>query len=116
MPDPIANHNGLADYGAMLISQKELPRWATKVIDILSWVLPAIAAGLSIRSGVESLGQMDHRAAMLAIAAAFFSAIGVLFTNWASRIRDRRLSRALALAALGTDMADHALSRSPPFF
>ncbi|MGH7096659.1 MAG: hypothetical protein ACREE4_03230 [Stellaceae bacterium] len=116
MPDPIANHDGLADYGVLLNPQKEPPLWVTKVVDKLSWASPVIAAVLSIGSGIEALWQMDRSAAMLAIVAAVFGAAGVWFTNCASRIRDRRLSRALALAALGTDMADHALRSSPPWF
>ncbi len=85
-----------------------------KIIDDLSWVLPILAAILSIWGGVEALQKADRCAAYLGIAAGVLAAFGVLCTGWASRIRDGRLAEARSLGALGVSMAETA-ERIPPY-
>lgn len=57
----------------------------------------------------------DHYAAIFGIAAGVASAVGILITGWASRIRDGRLAVAHSLDALGVDMADEAQRALPHF-
>ena len=100
----------------LLYPPKEPPKFARKVIDILSWGLPAIAAALSILGGIEALNGADNYAAELGIAAGVLSAIGIMFTNWASRIRDNRLRVAHALGERGFEWGAEAIARGPDSF
>lgn len=95
----------------LLYPPKEPPAFAVKVIDILSWALPAIAAALSIWGGIEALKRADNYAAGLGIAAGALSAFGIIFTNWASRIRDNRLKIAHALGERGFQWGAQAIAR-----
>ena len=103
----------IADYDPLINPPKEPPPRVTETVDFLSWALPVIAAILSVLGGVEALYQADRCAALFAISGGIVSALGVLATNWASRIRDVRLSQARNLGALGVDMADYAMKRTP---
>lgn len=103
----------IADYDPLIIPPKEPPPRVTETVDFLSWALPVIAAILSVLGGVEALYQADRCAALFAISGGIVSALGILATNWASRIRDVRLSQARNLGALGVDMADYAMKRTP---
>ncbi|WP_114913325.1 hypothetical protein [Acidibrevibacterium fodinaquatile] len=84
--------------------------WLTR----LSWVLPIGAAVFSIGAGICGYRADDKAAAMLGIAGGLASAGGVIFTGWVSRVQDRRLATALAMASLGVDMASKAQFRSMP--
>jgi|SRR5215469_17711951 len=95
----------------LLYPPKEPPAFAVKIIDILSWALPAIAAALSIWGGIEALNHADNYAAGLGIVAGIVSALGVIFTNWASRIRDNRLKVAHALGERGFQWGAQAIAR-----
>jgi hypothetical protein len=107
---------GLVDYEPLLNPKRGIPPWAERAVDLLSWGLPAIAAICSIGSGVAAWRGADTWAAGLGIAGGVVGALGVVFTNWASRIRDGRLAAARNLGALGVDMANDALERFPPEF
>lgn len=104
---------GLVDYEPLLNPKPQLPAWAQRVVDRLSWGFPAIAAICSIGSGGAALWKADAWAAGLGIAGGVVGALGVWFTNWASRIRDNRLDEARNLGALGVDMAQDAHNRMP---
>ncbi len=88
--------------------RRELSPRQVKAIDVLSWTLPVVAAGSSIAGGIAALNRIDERAAWLGIAGGVASAAGVIFTGWASRIRDERLEVAHALGALGVETAGQA--------
>jgi hypothetical protein len=100
----------------LLYPPKELPACAVRAIDFSSWAFPAVAATLSICGGIAALERADNYAASLGIAAGVLSALGVVFTNWASRIRDSRLRVAHALGQHGFSMAADALTRGPGTF
>jgi hypothetical protein len=86
------------------------------IIDRLSWTLPVCAALLSVGGGFTALQGIDRLAAILGIFGGIFSAAGVIFTGWASRIRDGRLAVAHALGALGIDIAERTQSILPSGF
>lgn len=110
-----SKNNGLVDYGPLINPPREPPPNMVRAIDALSWALPILSAILSISCGVLAFRKVDDWAAILGISAGIASACGVLFTGWASRIRDRRLAVAHSLGALGVDMADRAQSLHPNF-
>jgi len=83
------------------------------VIDALSWFLPAVAAVSSVGAGIAALSHADACAALLGIGGGAIGFVGVVFANWASRIRDGRLAIAHAVASLGLDVAAHTQSRLP---
>src|ERR1700733_14312372 len=85
-------------------------------IDTPSWLLPVLAAIFSVAAGGEALRQDDSAAAFLGIAGGVASAFGVLFTGWASRIRDERLEVAHSLGNLSLNIASDAMSRTPVGF
>jgi hypothetical protein len=89
-----------------------LPK-TVRAIDFGSWAFPALAAVCSVASGVTALDHWDASAALLGIAGGVFGALGVAFTNWASRIRDARLEEARSLGSLGIDIAQDAQNRLP---
>lgn len=60
--------------------------------DVLSLAFPIAAGLLSVGSGIGALRGMDNLAAMLGILAGVVSALGVIFTGLASRVRDGRLA------------------------
>jgi hypothetical protein len=103
----------MTDYAPLLDPRPDPPQWAVVTSDALSWALPVIAAGASIVAGIEALNGADRIAAMLAIGAGVASALGVVVTNWSSRIRDRRLERAMALAGIAMDTVEFANRRQP---
>jgi hypothetical protein len=104
------------DCDSLLNPQKELSPKVESAIDFMSWALPIVAAVCSIGSGAAALYGRDAWAAALGIAGGIIGALGVLFTNGASRIRDRRLAEARSLASLGVDMAQHAQNQLPGTF
>jgi hypothetical protein len=106
----------LGSYEALLNPKRQPPLWAQHAIDGLSWGLPAFAALFSTVGGITALCNESVWAAGLGIAGGIVAAAGVIFTNWASRIRDDRLVEARSLGALGMDMASSALDRLPPYF
>jgi hypothetical protein len=85
-----------------------------RVIDFLSWTLPVCAAVLSVGSGIATLQGIDKVGAILGIFGGIAGAGGVIFTGWASRIRDGRLAVTHALASLGFDIAQGTQSELPP--
>jgi len=89
---------------------------AVGAVDRLSWALPAASALLSAWAGGEALEHADQAAALLGIVASMTAAAGIMFTNWASRIRDHRLAEARAVADLGLGIADRVDSRTSPQF
>jgi hypothetical protein len=106
----------LGDYDALINPKPEAPLWVQRVVDGLSWAFPAIAAPCSVGGGIMALRNENAWAAALGIAGGVISALGVGFTNWASRIRDNRLAQVRSLGALGMDIANTALNRMPPDF
>lgn len=91
-----------------LSSQEPSPR-SVRTIDGLSWILPLLAAGLSVGAGVAAWLGDAHVAAGCGVMGGFFSAVGVLFTGWASRIRDGRLGYIRALSEFGiAQTQDHS--------
>ena len=106
----------MTDYAPLLDPRPDPPGWAITTFDALSWALPVVAAGMSIGAGVEALNHADQIAALIAIGAGVVSALGVVVTNWSSRIRDRRLERAMALAGIAMDTAEFANRRHPSHF
>lgn len=102
----------ISDYEAFINPRRGIPPWAEKTVDGLSWALPVFAALASVGSGFEALRGWEICAAMLGIAGGILGALGVVFTNWSSRIRDRRLAEVRSLAALGVDMAGDAQTLS----
>ena len=108
--------NSTIDYEPLLNPRPEPPPWAMRAIDFLTWTLPIMAAGLSVWAGVAALRKIDDWAAVLGIAGGVASALGVLFTGWASRIRDNRLAEAKAIGQLNMDTADHLMARQPSSF
>ncbi len=106
----------MADYGPLIDPPKEPSTRTAMTIDILSWALPAASALLSGWAGVDALTHADKAAALLGIAGSIAAAGGIMFTNWASRIRDHRLAQARAVADLGFEIADQVNSRTSPQF
>jgi hypothetical protein len=98
----------------LLNPPKEPPAEWVKVIDCLSWALPSFAALMSVGGGIAALEAMNERAAILGILGGVTSAAGVIFTGWASRIRDGRLAVAHAVGELGIDIAQRTQSLIPP--
>lgn len=107
---------GLADYKALINPRGQTSPRMASAVDCLSWMLPVLAAVCSVGGGVEALRNDNTWAAVLGIAGGIVGALGVIFTNWASYIRDRRLAEAWNLGALGVDMATDALDRTPGSF
>jgi len=105
----------MVDYDPLINPPREPSPNAVKTIDALSWALPVLSALLSISCGVLAFRKVDDWAAILGIGAGIMSACGVLFTGWASGIRDKRLAVAHGLGALGVNMADRAQSQNPSF-
>lgn len=103
----------MTDYAPLLNTISVPPAWTIATSDVLSWALPVLAAGMSIGAGVEALNHADQISASLAIGVGIVSALGVIVTNWSSRIRDRRLEMAMALAGIAMDTADLANRRHP---
>lgn len=106
----------IVDYGPLLNPPKEPPAKAVVAIDVLSWVLPAAAAVLSVWGGLEALRGINDFAAVLAIAGGIASAFGVIFTVWSSRIRDGRLATVNAMGTFGMDIAEQVQARAPGGF
>jgi hypothetical protein len=104
----------VADYNPLLNPDKEPPAWVIGTIDVFSWALPILSAVLAIVGGCAALRNADQWAAGLSIAGGIIGALGVLATNWSSRIRDHRIAWTKSLAGLGVDMAEMA-QRSRPF-
>ena len=107
--------SNLAD-DPVLYPPKEWSASAVRTIDVSSWAFPAVAAILSFCGGIAALEQANDYAAWFGIAAGVLGALGVSFTNWASRIRDSRLKVAHAIAMHGFGMAASALERGPGTF
>ncbi len=103
----------MVDYDALINPPKQMPPRLVGIVDRLSWFLPAVAALLSAWGGLEALQKADGLAAWLGIGAGVVGALGVVFTNLSSRVRDDQLKMALSSSALGIDMAGQALSHHP---
>jgi hypothetical protein len=103
----------MTDYGPLLYPPKEPPAPVMTAIDALSWALPALAALLSVLGGLAALNKADASAAILSIAAGVIGAAGVIFTNWASRVRDGRLRVTHGVADLAFDTAADVDRRNP---
>jgi len=106
----------IADYEAILNPKRVVAPWAEKYVDCLSWMLPATAAACSVFAGITVLLNEDKWAAWLTIGAGFLAAVGVLFANVASRIRDQRLEHERNVGALTMEIANDAASRAPSDF
>jgi hypothetical protein len=102
----------LTNYGPLINPQRRSAR-VDKFIDFSSWAFPAVAAVCSVSSGVTALYHLDAWAAGLGIAGGVVGALGVWFTNWASRIRDARLEEARSLGSLSLDTALDTQNRLP---
>lgn len=107
--------SNLAD-DPLISPPKEWPAYAVRIIDVSSWVFPGVAAFLSFCGGIAALDRADDYAAWFGIAAGALGALGVSFTNWASRIRDSRLKVTHALATHSFTAASIALERGPETF
>lgn len=105
----------MIDYGPLINPPREPSLYITKAIDFLSLALPSLSAVLSVSCGVLALRKVDDWSAILGIAAGVAGALGVLFTGWASRIRDRRFAMVRSLADLNADMANEALHLHPTY-
>jgi len=103
----------VVDYNPLLNPHKEPGAWVMGAIDVCSWVLPSLSAVLAIVGGCAALDKADQWAAGLGIAGGVIGALGVLATNWSSRIRDHRIEWAKSLAGLGVDMVE-GLQRNLP--
>lgn len=103
----------MADYGLLLSPLREASPRVAKSVDFLSLALPVVAAALSIWAGIDALRHLDDSAAFLGIAGGIASAFSVLFTNWASRIRDQRLAIVQATADLASSVAEGVDRRTP---
>jgi hypothetical protein len=101
---------GISGIGSdpLIYPKSEPSIWLFKIIDISSWILPTIAAALSIGSGVAAIEGASEVCAILGILGGVASALGILATGWCSRVRDIRLEKALATAQLGVNMAASA--------
>jgi hypothetical protein len=104
------------EYDPLLFPKREPSRLMMWLIDTASWLLPVLAAILSVGAGVEALAHDDRNAAILGIAGGLASAFGVLATGWASRVRDHRLERASGVGDLSLNIASDAMSRMPSNF
>ncbi len=104
----------MVDYNPLRNPDKEPRAWVIGTIDVCSWVLPSLSAVLAIVGGCAALGNADQWAAVLSIVGGVFGALGVLATNWSSRIRDHRIEWAKSLAVLGVDMAEAVQRYLPP--
>jgi hypothetical protein len=91
--------------GPLFNPKKEPSRIVMLIIDTMSWLLPTLAAISSIAGGIAALRHLDRYAATLGIVAGIVSALGVICTGWASRIRDRRMEIFHALGTLSLDVA-----------
>jgi len=96
----------LSDYSPLLNPRAEPQPWLMNIVDISSWALPAVSALLAVLGGCAALGNSDQWAAILSIAAGVIGALGVLATNWSSRIRDHRIEQAKSLAGLSIDIVE----------
>jgi hypothetical protein len=103
-------------YDPLLNPKKEPSPRIMWLIDTASWVLPVLAAILSVGAGVEAPRHEDGVAAFLGIGGGIISAAGVLATGWASKIRDQRMAVAFALGNLSLNIASDAVSRTPVSF
>jgi hypothetical protein len=99
------------NYEHLFNTKKEMSAWKINFIDKISWLLPIGAAILSVSGGIAALKRADQLSAWLGIFGGLAGALGVIFTGYASRIRDRRLEDALNLGALGVDMAARVQSQ-----
>lgn len=106
----------VVDYNPLLNPPKEPSPAAVRAIDALSWGLPAAAAVLSIVGGIAAPDNAASWAALLGIAGGVAGALGVVFTNYASRIRDGRLAVTHSLAALGVDNTELLQRQLPTGF
>lgn len=97
----------------LLVPLKEPPKPLMVAIDVMGWLLPVVAAVLSVWGGIEALWEANDYAAILSIVGGVAGALGVLFTNWASRIRDHRLALAHGIGNLALEIADEASRRAP---
>jgi hypothetical protein len=95
----------------LLFPKKEPSRRIMWLIDTASWLLPVLAAILSVGAGAEALAHADRNGAFLGIAGGLASAFGVLATGWASRVRDHRLEHASGVGNLSLNIASDAMSR-----
>jgi hypothetical protein len=102
------------DRNPLLNPPKEPSAKVVIIIDRLSWTLPVCAALFSVGGGVAAFQGIDKPAAILGVLGGLASAAGVVFTGWASRIRDGRLEVAHALGGLGVDIAQQTQSMFPP--
>lgn len=100
----------------VLFPKKEPSHRVMWLIDTASWLLPVLAAILSVGAGMEALAHDDRDAALLGIAGGLASAVGVLATGWASRVRDHRLEYASGVGNLSLNIASDAMSRTPSNF
>ena len=107
---------GLADYLTLIDPPKPLHPVVQKGIDAASLALPTVAAVLAISGGICAFHGWNAAAAILGTVGGAVSALGVIFTGWASRLRDQQLRTAYAVGSLGVDMADRALSRDTRHF
>jgi hypothetical protein len=96
----------LVDFKPLLNPQKVPAGYVIKAADGFSWGLPAVSAILAILAGCAALNGADRAAAVLSIAGGVLGALGVLATNYASRIRDHRIEIAKGLAGLSIDMVE----------
>lgn len=92
------------NYSPLLNPDMEPPSRLITAVDFTSWAFPALSALLAIAGGFAALDKLDQWAAGLSVAGGIIGAVGVLATNWASRVRDHRIEQAKSLAALGVDM------------
>ncbi len=81
------------------------------VVDLLALALPAVAAILAIISGVAALEHQDQTAAICGIVSGIISAIGVVVTGQAAKLQTQQLRHTLALANLGVEMANTAITQ-----
>jgi hypothetical protein len=99
----------VVDYYAPLLNPKKEPAaWVMGTIDVCSWALPSLSAVLAIIGGCSALENADRWAAFFGIAGGVTGALGVLATNWSSRVRDHRIEWVKSLAGLGVDMGQSA--------
>ena len=81
------------------------------IVDLLALALPAVAAILAIISGVAALEHQDQTAAICGIVSGVISAIGVVVTGQAAKLQTQQLRHTLALANLGVEMANKAITQ-----
>lgn len=94
------------DFGPLLNPIKEPPPVWLRVIDWASIGLPILAGAFAVVAGHEALAGATTSAAWWSIVSGVLSALGVCFTGWASRIRDRRLAVTHSLVCLAHNIID----------